>query len=115
MSRPERRFWLFLARTVFHCPVRLLQKRLDSQEFLEWMAEYNLEPWGDDWQQAAMISASAMAPYSKKHISYDELVPRKSKLKTKAKREYSGKEILAGYRQLQAIQQAKQNGGSRRT
>ena len=26
-------------------------------EFEEWMAMYDLEPWGDDWKQAAMVAA----------------------------------------------------------
>lgn len=32
-------------------------ERLDPQKFLEWQAEYELEPWGDDWQQAGTIAA----------------------------------------------------------
>lgn len=106
---------MFLARTVFHCPVRMLQKRIDAQEFAEWQAEYNLEPWGDDWQQAAMQAAASMQPWTKSSIDRDSLIPRKSRLQQKPQRQrvYSDAEILAGYQQLQAIQKAKQNGDSR--
>lgn len=32
------------------------QKLIDSQEFVEWIALYGIEPWGDDWEQADLIA-----------------------------------------------------------
>lgn len=31
---------------------------MTSREFAEWLAYYRLEPWGDDWDQAALLTAA---------------------------------------------------------
>ena len=38
--------------------VREMLSRMDSKEFAEWMAFYNLEPFGDEWRQAGMQCAT---------------------------------------------------------
>lgn len=30
---------------------------MEPHEFDEWMAEHNIEPWGDDWRQAGIVAA----------------------------------------------------------
>lgn len=91
----------------------MLQQRMDGREFMEWMAYYNLEPFGDDWQQAAKIAAASMQPWCKQTIDPNSLIPGRQK--KRQQRTYSDAEILAGYQQLKAIQEAKQNGNSRRS
>lgn len=31
---------------------------LEPRQFDEWLAEHNLEPWGDDWRQAGVVAAA---------------------------------------------------------
>lgn len=47
MERPLRRFWIKLAK-LWHCTIREAQERCDATEFKTWVAEYGIEPWGDD-------------------------------------------------------------------
>ena len=47
MGRPSRRFWFKLAK-LWRCTVREAQVRCDAQEYAEWMAEYSIEPFGDE-------------------------------------------------------------------
>ncbi len=49
-------FWAKLARTVFHCDVPELKERLDSERFAYWKAVHLNEPWGDEWQQTALLA-----------------------------------------------------------
>lgn len=37
--------------------LRRCKSEIDAKEFASWKAYYRLEPWGDDWQQAAMIAS----------------------------------------------------------
>lgn len=45
MEHPDR-FFLFRLAALFGCTVRELKKRVSSKELIEWMAFYNLDPWG---------------------------------------------------------------------
>lgn len=75
MRRPERRFWILLARTVFHCSVREVQGRIDSREFAEWFAEYLIEPWGDEWKQTASINATMINVNCKRKVKVENCMP----------------------------------------
>lgn len=37
--------------------VRQLGEEMDSAEFTEWMAFYDLEPFGDDWRRTGQIAS----------------------------------------------------------
>lgn len=57
--RPERRFWFQLA-LALGMSVREAQEKITSREFVEWMAFYRLEPWGE-WRgdyQAGMVCST---------------------------------------------------------
>lgn len=48
----------------------------DPEQFDEWVALYRLEPWGDDWVQAARIIAAVMnAGGADPQIDPADLVP----------------------------------------
>lgn len=39
-----------------HSSVKRCKDEIDALEFAEWKVTYRIEPWGDDWQQAATIA-----------------------------------------------------------
>lgn len=41
-----------MARTVFHCTVTELEEKLGNDEFVEWLAYYRIEPWGEAFEDA---------------------------------------------------------------
>jgi len=47
VSRPERRFYFRLA-LALGCTVEELLDRITALELDEWLAYYNLEPWGEE-------------------------------------------------------------------
>jgi hypothetical protein len=51
---------------VAHTPdVDGMLSQIEPRQFFEWIAEHELEPWGDDWRQAGTIAAAnenALAP-----------------------------------------------------
>lgn len=53
---------------------------IEPAQFEEWQAAYDLEPWGDDWKQAALIAAtirnSAMGATGEA-VQPEELIPTK--------------------------------------
>lgn len=56
-----------LARTVTHSSVAEAQTRIDSVEFTEWLAEYAIEPWGEerDDLRSALQTAHLVASHAK--------------------------------------------------
>ena len=52
-----------------------LQRRIDSDEFAEWMAEYRVEPWGEDWRQTATLQATLVNLNSKRSVSVEDCMP----------------------------------------
>lgn len=48
---------------------------IGSQEFAEWLAMYERDPWGDDWQQAAGIMSLITYGPLKKPMKPDEFIP----------------------------------------
>lgn len=49
-------------------------ERISSAEFAEIVADYGLEPWGDDWQQTAFLASAMSLTKTKK--SFKEIIPR---------------------------------------
>lgn len=73
----DRRFLFWLASRVEHTTdVDGLAERIPYPLLQEWRAYCALEPFGDDWQQAATIAAAAFNPHSKRPLKPDELIPR---------------------------------------
>lgn len=70
--------------------MREAQERIDSAEFAEWLAYYNLDPWGDDWQQAAMIGSLITYGPLKKPIKQADLIPGKRRRKRQTPEEMMG-------------------------
>lgn len=52
---------------------------MDSREFTEWMEYYKLEPFGDDWLQAATIAATTVGVWSKRPIRLSQFIPTASR------------------------------------
>jgi hypothetical protein len=50
------------------------QQQIDRHQFREWIAFFELEPYGDEWRQTATIAALALAPWSKKPIRPDDIL-----------------------------------------
>lgn len=113
MSRPERQFWFFLARTVFHCSVRELQRRIDSAEFAEWLAAYEVEPWGDDWRRTAVMQATTINLNSKKKVRIEECMPGRAARRTRSVEEMQQSVMLAS-KQAVAKQRKEAERGNKR-
>jgi hypothetical protein len=79
---------------------------IEPSKFDEWMAMYRLEPWGDDWKQAAMIAAKVhnaatvdnpIAPaslipnYANEKVAEAEAKSLTSTLEQRAKRAQGGR------------------------
>ena len=56
--------------------MRRLLREVPSSLLETLMAHERVEPWGDDWDQAAMIGSISSAAGFKKVIPASELVPR---------------------------------------
>ena len=82
------------------------QERIDSHEFAEWMAIYNLEPWGDDWQQAALIASLTTYGPLKKPIKAEDLIPGRRR-----KKQQTPAEMMAMLKSFSAVQNAKAKKG----
>lgn len=53
-------------------------ERLTSMEFSEILADYGLEPWGEDWQRTAYLASAMAVTKSGQPIKdYKSLIPRK--------------------------------------
>lgn len=59
-----------------HTSVRRTQELIDSREFQEWQEYYKQEPFGDDWDQAAMVAATNINLWAKRKIDPKRLIPR---------------------------------------
>lgn len=72
---------MFLARTVAHTvDVDGMLARITPEQFNEWLALYNIEPWGDDWWQAASIQAAILNTNQSDPISVADLIPTRANL-----------------------------------
>jgi hypothetical protein len=80
---------MLLARTVTHATVAETKRRMTRLEFLKWAAAYQIEPWGDEWNQVRAIAASSVAPWSKRRINLSKYFPN-------SKRRLSAAQIEAG-------------------
>ena len=92
-----RQFAFHLARTVARTvDVDGMLEGMDPGMFSQWLEYYQLQPWGDDWEQAAVISSTVRngireALYShanetmkkEDYCSADDFVPRRKKAKKK--------------------------------
>lgn len=62
----------------------------------EWEAMYRLEPWGDDWEQAAMIAAAVKNKGSEDPIAPQTLIPNEE-TRQRIKAEEAGTGLPAKY------------------
>lgn len=67
-----------------------LQRRIDSAEFAEWLAEYQIEPWGEDWKQTAVLQSTLINLNCKRKVKVEECLPGRA-----AKRKQSDSEMQA--------------------
>lgn len=76
---------MHLARTVTHTTLAETKRRMSSSEFAKWCALYRINPWGDDWLQAAIVSCSTYNPHVSKKgrkLRIDDVIPRKKRKQT---------------------------------
>lgn len=64
--------------------------RITPEQFVEWIAFYSLEPFGDEWRQAALIAAEAanagkiaLTPHMKTRLRESDLTQPEDYLKGK--------------------------------
>lgn len=62
--------------------VKQLQQEIDSAEFAEWIAYSNIEPFGDDWEQAGTIAAAGQQVWTKRKMTPEQFIPRVKTTKT---------------------------------
>lgn len=48
---------------------------MSAREFAEWVEYYKIEPFGDDWEQAGLIAASNIAPWTKRKVKPSDFTP----------------------------------------
>jgi hypothetical protein len=48
---------------------------MDADEFAEWMAIDNIEPFGDDWKQAGTVAAATQQIWTKQRITPEQFMP----------------------------------------
>ena len=78
--------------------VREAQQRIDSAEFAEWQAFALLEPFGDEWRQAATIAHVTAAVWAgKKSPKVEAFMPATLRPE---QRQMDGDEILDVFRKL---------------
>ena len=106
-------WWMFLARTVFHCSAFELPYRITNEEFTLWMAEYDQRPWGDEWLQTGTITAAVVNsnPYRKKKrgIKPTDVMPG-----GRSRRWQSDDEIRSGLDSFFAARKASADGKKRK-
>ena len=66
---------------MLHCSVREAQQRIDSREFVQWIALYNIEPWGEvrnDFMVAQLcaIMVNAWRGKGSKAVQAADFMPR---------------------------------------
>jgi len=81
------KFWFHLARTVTHTSVKETQETITAAEFTQWMALYGLDPWGDDWAQAATITTAALSPWTKKRLDPRQFIPGRKAVRSQTREE----------------------------
>jgi len=97
---------MFLS-TRWGIPRKQLQCMMDSEEFVEQIAYYNLRPWGDDWLQSGIIAAAAAShPRLKRQPRVEHFMPKMHRPRM------SNNEIAASLAPLVAM--AKKNAGQRK-
>jgi len=55
--------------------VQEAQRQISAPEFLLWKALYQIDPFGDDWLQAATITTAALAPWTKRKLDPSQFIP----------------------------------------
>lgn len=54
-----------------------LKERMPYAEFVEQIAYYRVEPWGDDWEQSATQSWAAVSPHIKRRMTPADFRPKR--------------------------------------
>lgn len=70
--------WHRIARRI-GCTVAEAQSRMDAAEYVEWCAEYAMEPWDDGWRQAGTIAAAIVNANLRRGVrsrTPDDFIPR---------------------------------------
>lgn len=85
---------------MLHCSVREAQRRIDSREFAEWMAEFRLSPWGEQRAELALgqltaIVANCMAAKGAELQSPDEFVLKYDEPEEEAEPDEEEKQAVA--------------------
>lgn len=57
-------------------PVCELMERMPYAEFIEQLAYYRVDPWGDDWTQAGTMACASVAPHVKRRVTPQDFIPK---------------------------------------
>lgn len=74
-------------------PLKELWTRMDSEEFSWHVADYLIEPWGDDWRQVAKLCETIALAQGAKTAKWEHFMPP-NRLQPPRKRQMTGKEIM---------------------
>ena len=55
--------------------MREAQRQISAPEFLLWKALYEIDPFGDDWLQAATITTATLSPWTKRDLNPRQFIP----------------------------------------
>lgn len=93
---------MFLCRTVAHdLDWNRALDGIEPWRLAVWEAYYRLEPWGDDWMQAAKIEAAILNGYEKEPVNPCDLVPNEDNRKVSGELEPA--DIHAGFMGLAGL------------
>lgn len=70
-------FWFHLARVVEHTlDVEGLMARTPQRVFVQWRKYYELCPFGDDWDQAAVVASASFNPHVRRARKVEDFKPK---------------------------------------
>lgn len=70
-----------------HTSVERTQETINSREFTEWLALYEIDPWGDDWAQAATVTTAALSPWTKRRLNPQDFIPGRRQARRQSREE----------------------------
>jgi hypothetical protein len=77
---------------------------VDAAELAEWEAFWTIEPWGDEWRQAARIATALCTAWGSKNLKEEMLMP------SHRKRQQSPGEMFAELQKLAESAKARRGG-----
>ncbi len=95
LDRPRRLFEFRLALALGRSHAELLES-VDAAELAEWEAYWTIEPWGDEWRQAARLATALCTAWGAKGLKEETLMPSHRKRRQTASEMFSELARLGG-------------------